>query len=813
MGGGLSRQEELFVLGKWSELLESAMDADTERSTEDADRGGRPSSQFRMSFHAWQALISLLDGAQSSEVPSRLCASIRGMHLLNPSVAVMIHACCWVDGSVSEKSFVERLKLLQDSLRSQESTPRRGRQSREVENERELVDTALRVLADLVAYRGEPLAQKRGSRVRNTAVEGLIAWGGSKRPVAVLAHAFIVGAVACIHPEPYYAEAAIYAFRKLQDVMNEAASAAARGRRGGKTAACNVAEWQAVRRLETVLVRRQQEIDVADLLATKDRWWLPSKTTTAHASSTKSQEERWEEVPLHYIGQQHIWATLKTHFLTSDIFNAEKPTVILLFGPSGFGKSELARRLACVIYGIEPGDVETSGKLIYIHLPSFCTRDSIYSLVDPPAAHVGEGVLLSALRRNDDAVVVLDEFEKGTANAIQNLWLSAFQKKGTLRSLKEASRSVSTEKVIFVLTCNTAADTILRREEEYLQATEGEQAKMRREWIDVCRDVCRRTMHDPFVNRVDYFFPFVPYTEAEKQQFIHLQLRRILLEQRARHHRFYVTPRMVKALAKKLQTFHASTIEGVVCPLLVEAIHKKWDIAVLTVVEHTSGSVFVALPATDTSDGVAMWNSLPGAKCALEMCEEPVGMTGSDGLVEKSLANVVPGGKSGGGVMSTNIVSRHKSVDAAPQLTSETVSASLDTSVGTEKKYTLQLETTVEKELQVELKRTKELLVLKEKEIAYLKEKVFQLEKILAFFLATTLMCLLLLSFLVGMKTVLVISLLLFVALWLLVKMPLQLLMGAIRVLYGVLGPVGSTLTVLVASLWASQALRNAAVC
>ncbi|EKF37876.1 hypothetical protein MOQ_001921 [Trypanosoma cruzi marinkellei] len=819
MGGGLSRQEELFVLGQWPELLESAMGTDNETSKENADGSKHASTTFRMSFYEWQALISLLDSPEPCELPSRLFTNISGRELLNPIVVFMVHACCWVDGSVSEQIFAERITRLQENLQSQEEIPRWGRRTKEEEAEREVVNKALRVFKDILAQRGRVSTQKRGDRVVIADVESLISWDDSKRPVVVLAHAFIVGALACIYPEPCYAEAAIHSFRNLQQAVDEAVSSVWRGKRSMKGAACKITEWQAVRRLETILARRQREVDVADLLAVEDRWWLQSNTMVPHASSKASLEERWEAVSSHYIGQQHVWAALRTHFLSSDVFNAEKPTVIVLFGPSGFGKSELARRLACLIHDVEVDELETSGKLVYIHLPSFCTRDTIYSLVDPPAAHVGEGVLLSALRRNDDAVVVLDEFEKGTADAIQNLWLSAFQKKGTLRSLKDASRSISTEKVTFVLTCNIAADTIQHRTKEYLRATAEEQAAMRKEWTEVCRDACRKTMHEPFVNRVDYFFPFVPYTEEEKRRFIHLQLRRMLLDQRAKDRRIYVTPRMVKAIGSRMQTFHASTIECLVRPLLLEAVQKRWDTAVLTVVELVGGTEFVALPAMDKSDGVTTWNSLPGAKRALEVCELPYGATGALPPVEKGRTDMVPGGNSGGGRGGggqdgkSNIGSLQTTVDRTAKPTFQDFNVASDARVGIDRKYALRLETAVEKELQVELDRVKELLVMKEKEIAYLKEKVLQLEKLLAFFLATTLMCLLFLSFIVGMKIVFVMGIVIFVGLWLLVEMPLQLLMGAIRVLYGVLGPVGSVIAVLVAFLWGSQTLRNAVVC
>ncbi|PWU96555.1 hypothetical protein C4B63_18g41 [Trypanosoma cruzi] len=163
MGGGLSRQEELFVLGQWPELLESAMGTDNEASKENADGSKHASSTFRMSFYEWQALISLLGSVVPSEVPSRLCTSISGQQLLNPIVVVMVHACCWVDGSVSEQKFAERLTRLQEDLQSQQDIPRWGRRSKEEDTERELVNKALRVFTDIL-HNGEKY-QLRGAGI------------------------------------------------------------------------------------------------------------------------------------------------------------------------------------------------------------------------------------------------------------------------------------------------------------------------------------------------------------------------------------------------------------------------------------------------------------------------------------------------------------------------------------------------------------------------------------------------------------------------------------------------------------------------
>ncbi|ORC90909.1 uncharacterized protein TM35_000073330 [Trypanosoma theileri] len=882
MGGKLSKQEELFVLHRWPELLENAMATDVEYAVAAAGSAAagsdnsnsnnnkrHSSTSFRMSFQEWQALITLLDNTEPSELPSRLCAGVKNTTVTTPILVVMIHACCWFDGSITAEVLVERLQNFQKNvLKSIEESGER--RSSEENAELELADDALCILLELAQDKKNlSSSQKRTPQVKHVAIDKLIAWDRSKKPLVTLAHTFIVGVIASLHSNPRYAETAVQSFRHLQESIGE--SAATVTPRGGRGAACNIIKWDIMQRIENVLVRRQRETDVLDLLSIKERWWLPPTTpssvstnqstsrrnsnnssssmasTSVAASSGTTQlsnltpEERWALVPSQYIGQEHIWATLQTHFLSSDVFNAEKPTVIVFFGPSGFGKSEMARRIACVIHGKEPSNVESSGKLVHIHLPSFCTRDSIYSLVDPPAAHVGEGVLLTALRKNDDAVVVLDEFEKGTADAIQNLWLSAFQKKGTLRSLKDASRSVSTEKTTFILTCNIASDTILRNKDKYLRATAEEQAAMRAEWTEVCKEVCRKTMHDPFVNRVDYFFPFVPYTEEEKERFIQMQLRRILLDQRSKDRHIYITPRMVKAIAAKLQSFHASTIEGVVRPLLVEVIQKKWTGAVLTVEEHVSGTVFVAIPTTTTTTGetkeggsVISWDSIPDGERALAVYDNQEESKLSTRTKRKTTTTTTTASSSSTTTTTTKSVgvddittstpkgkekeeTRTKTVETKEKVLRDkqpVVSSIIHhTPTVIEKEKILQLEKNVQKDLELELKKANELILQKDMEITYLKEKVLCLEKLLAVLLISTLTCLFVLSLIVGVKIVLVISFFIILAIYLLIGMRMELLLGALRVLYGILGPFGSALAVVALSLWTSQAIRNSMIC
>lgn len=295
----------------------------------------------------------------------------------------------------------------------------------------------------------------------------------------------------------------------------------------------------------------------------------------------------WDRFRSRYVGQDVIWEALRSHFSTLDSFDAEKPTVILLFGPSGFGKSELAKCLASSLHGIPPEELEPSGKLVHIHMPSFCTADSIYSLVDPPAAHVGDGILLSALLQHPDAVVVLEEFEKSTTAAVQHLWLSAFQKSGTLRSLKIASRSVKTTKATFVLTCNLVASSIEEESALYLnERNESKRAQRRQMYIQQCRQACRQLLGDPFVNRVDFFFPVMPYTMEERERFVLLLLERLLSTQRKKGRCIAVSVPCVRALAsQQLTSFHAVKVEEIIRLRIMSMVHYRWSRAVLTAVK------------------------------------------------------------------------------------------------------------------------------------------------------------------------------------------------------------------------------------
>ena len=609
--------------------------------------------------------------------------------------------------------------------------------------------------------------------------------------------------------------------------------------------------WPLVGELEVALVHRQHEADVACCLSSEgdalidtlrqmreQREALQSMAGN-DATAAPSAGERWSAEASQYIGQRPIWRQLRSHFLSAGVFDADKPTVLVFFGPSGYGKSELAKRVASVLHNCPVSELESSGKMVYIHMPSFCTKDSIYSLVDPPAAHVGSGILISALQKQPDAVVVLDEFEKSTAESINNLWLSAFQKDGVLRSLKEASRSVSTVRTTFILTCNIAADAIAKREDLYLSSSAADQETIRNLFVTQCKDVCRETMGDPFVNRVDYFFPFMPYTCAERRQFVCLLLERLLASQAKKKRRLYVTPAFVKSMVARLHTFHAATLEEAVRSQVMGMVQAGWSSAVLTVERRITGEVIVLLPTTATAAAAAdddnnnsnsnssnahsslvveAWNSLPGGTAALQKWGEVSSPEQASTTASSPTSPLQPmmtaKAKARAGVQESKVRS---TVDLSAQMSAappQKVERSPD-SPHLEKQY--EHECTMDKarimELEQELEKTRDLVKQRDLEIVTLKEKVLLLQKALAVVMLALMSCLCLITVVIGLKLTILFAVAMTTVVVLVLGVPPALLLKAVQALFRELGPIKGGVLVLLAALWLARASKSIVSC
>ena len=192
-----------------------------------------------------------------------------------------------------------------------------------------------------------------------------------------------------------------------------------------------------------------------------------------------------------------------------------RPKASFLFvGPSGVGKTEMARAMACAIFGREEA-------LVKFDMSEFAESHSISKLLGSPAGYVGyrEGNRLTdTIRKNPHSVLLFDEFEKAHPD-VQHLLLQALED----GKITEATgRSVSLRHAYLVLTSNVGAEFIHRAKLGFGHADS----------MTSFEELLREQLTDRFrpelLNRLDRIVVFRPLSRQTLKRIIRRELTLIL---------------------------------------------------------------------------------------------------------------------------------------------------------------------------------------------------------------------------------------------------------------------------------------------
>lgn len=203
----------------------------------------------------------------------------------------------------------------------------------------------------------------------------------------------------------------------------------------------------------------------------------------------------------------------------SGLGNPQKPIGSFLFsGPTGVGKTEVARQLAYTM-GIE---------LIRFDMSEYMERHAVSRLIGAPPGYVGfeqGGLLTEAINKNPYAVLLLDEIEKAHPD-IYNVLLQVMDH-GTLTD--NNGRRADFRNVIIIMTTNAGAETLSKASIGFTQT---------RSSGDEMAEI-RRIFTPEFRNRLDAIVSFAPLTEAVILQVVDkflMQLEHQLLEKKVTTH-------------------------------------------------------------------------------------------------------------------------------------------------------------------------------------------------------------------------------------------------------------------------------------
>ena len=224
----------------------------------------------------------------------------------------------------------------------------------------------------------------------------------------------------------------------------------------------------------------------------------------------------------------------------------QRPIGAFMFlGPTGVGKTLLARALAEFMFGSEDA-------LIRIDMSEYMERHAVSRLVGAPPGYVGYeegGQLTEAVRRRSYAVILLDEVEKAHPEVF-NILLQLMDD-GRLTDAK--GRTVDFRNTIIIMTSNVGAQHIKRGASLGFQVDEGDQAdeaRYRNMRAKVLAEL-KKLFRPEFLNRVDGTVVFHALTRADVEAIVDLELGRVRLQLSEHELELEVTPEAKSLLAQK----------------------------------------------------------------------------------------------------------------------------------------------------------------------------------------------------------------------------------------------------------------------
>jgi ATP-dependent Clp protease ATP-binding subunit ClpB len=211
------------------------------------------------------------------------------------------------------------------------------------------------------------------------------------------------------------------------------------------------------------------------------------------------------------IGQEEAVDTVADAVLRAraGINNPNRPIGAFLFlGPTGVGKTELARTLAYELFDSEE-------HMVRIDMSEYMEKHAVSRLVGAPPGYVGYeegGQLTEAVRRKPYAVILLDEIEKAHPDVF-NILLQIFDDG---RLTDSQGRTVSFKNTIVIMTSNIGSTRLL----EGIDRTGHLDDSVREQIMEVLRGSFR----PEFLNRLDSTVLFKPLTEKEIGGIVELML-------------------------------------------------------------------------------------------------------------------------------------------------------------------------------------------------------------------------------------------------------------------------------------------------
>lgn len=227
----------------------------------------------------------------------------------------------------------------------------------------------------------------------------------------------------------------------------------------------------------------------------------------------------------------------------------------LFLGPTGVGKTELARALASSLFGDESA-------MIRLDMSEYMEKHTVSRLVGAPPGYVGYeegGQLTDAVRRKPYSVILLDEVEKAHADFF-NILLQVLDDG---RLTDSQGRTVDFRNTVIIMTSNLGAKALHKNLPElgFLAAKKSDSNVDENKGIDFkeakksVMDAVKRHFRPEFLNRIDEMIVFHPLTEEDLKEIVTILMSDVTKRLEERDLQLEISPEAMQLLVKEGSDF------------------------------------------------------------------------------------------------------------------------------------------------------------------------------------------------------------------------------------------------------------------